>query len=197
MTDAAGDKLEWPVELRGITETVTTTRGPDGDWNAAALGVHAPASEGAPATARTYGRTRTRINFEREGEGYVQFVQDPVLFVEAALGIVEHEDPVLEAAHAWVRVAVSRRESGVDDGTEWVEWTLRPVEAVVRESPVPTMNRGHAAVVEATVWASRLGVTGYDDDTLHDRIALLGDVVERAGGQRELAAFERLRELVE
>lgn len=184
----------WPVDLRGVTETVVTTLGPNGRWNAAALGVHAPEEEGALATARTWGRTRTRGNFARQGEGYVQFVDDPVVFVEAALAISEHDDPVLEAASAWSRVEVRRRAEGSDGGTEWVEWTLRPVETVVREGRVPTLDRGRAAVVEATVWASRLGVEGYDEAELRERIDFLEDVVDAAGGERDRAAFARLRE---
>jgi hypothetical protein len=184
----------WPVELRGVTETVVTTLGPEERWNAAALGVHAP-EDGGLATARTWGRTRTRGNFARQGEGYVQFVRDPVLFVEAALGVVERDDPVFEEAHAWVRVEARRREEGSDDGTEWVEWTLRPVETVVREGRVPTIDRGHAAVVEATVWASRLGTPGYDEAELRERLDFLEGVVDAGGGDRERTAFQRLREL--
>jgi hypothetical protein len=184
----------WPVDLSGVTETVVTTLGPDGRWNAAALGVHAPQGDGL-ATATTWGRTRTRGNFERQGEGYVQFVDDPVTFAEAALGVVELEEPVLDEAVAWTRVEARRHEEGAEGGTEWVEWTLRPVETVVREGKVPTMDRGFAAVVEATVWVSRLGVAGYDDAELRERVAFLGDVVEAAGDECDRAAFERVREL--
>jgi len=190
------DRVDWPVELRGVTETVTTTFGPNGRWNAAALGVAAP-EDGEPATATTWGRTRTRGNFEREGEGYVQFVADPVAFVEAALDVVEFDDPVLDAADAYARVAVERRDRGTEGDTEWVEWALRPVEAVVRGGRVPTINRGHGAAVEASVWASRLGVAGYDDAELRERLEFLADVVEAAGGEREREAMERVRALTE
>ena len=186
---------EWPVDLRGVTETVTTTLGPNGRWNVAALGVQAPASDGDPATATTWGRTRTRGNFERQGEGYVQFVADPVVFVEAALDVVERDEPVLDAADAWVRVRVERRDEGTEGDTEWVEWALWPVESVVREGRVPTLDRGRAAVVEATVWASRLGVAGYDDGELRERLDFLADVVDAAGDERDREAFERLRAL--
>lgn len=193
MSSGADDRAvaDWPVELRGVTETVTTTLGPNGRWNAAALGVHA----GEPATARTWGATRTRGNFQREGEGYVQFTTDPVLFVEAALGIEERDGPVLDAADAWVRVAVERVDSGEAGGTEWVEWSLRPVESVIVAERVQTINRGFGAVVEATVAASRLDVPGYDRETLVGRLEFLADVVDRCGGERELEAFDRLVDL--
>lgn len=190
MSSGADDRsvADWPVDLRGVTETVTTTLGPNGRWNAAALGVHAD----EPATARTWGTTRTRGNFKREGEGYVQFTTDPVLFVEAALGIEERNGPVLDEADAWARVAVERVDSGEVDGTEWVEWSLQPVESVIVTERVPTINRGFGAVIEATVAASRLNVPSYDRETLVGRLEFLADVVDRCGGDREREAFDRL-----
>jgi hypothetical protein len=216
--DSGGDggtEHGWPVDLAGVTETVTTTLGPNGRWNAAALGVRAggrapdsdpdsdsdSTSNAAPgsdaASARTWGRTRTRRNFEREAEGYVQFVRDPVLFVEAALGVSESDDPVLPAARAWTRVAVERRDAGEEGGTEWVEWALHPVESRVVETTVPTLDRGHAAVVEATVAASRLGVPAYDDGRLRARLAYFDGVARECGGDRERAAMDRLVALCE
>jgi hypothetical protein len=182
---------DWPVDLHGVTETVTTTLGPNERWNAAALGVHA----GDPVTARTWGRTRTRGNFERQGRGYVQFVDDPLLFVDAALGIVERDDPVLEEAAAWAAVDVERVATGASEGTEWAEWTLQPVEAAVERESVPTVDRGFGAVVEATVAASRLDEPAYDRAMLTDQLDYLASVVDRCGGERERAAFERVEEL--
>lgn len=179
----------WPASLEGVTETIVTTLGPNGSWNAAALGVFA----GDPATARTWGNTRTRRNFHRRGEGYVQFTRDPVAFVEAALSIYELEEPTLDSADAWARVSVTAVDSGVEGETEWEEWELRPVESYVEREAVPTINRGFGAVIEATVAASRLGVAGYDDETLRDRLAYFESVVETAGRQRDRDAIEHVR----
>nr|WP_254765115.1 DUF447 domain-containing protein [Natrinema marinum] len=176
--------------MSGVTESVVTTLGPNGLWNAAALGLHA----GDPVTARTWGNTRTRRNFHRQGEGYVQFVDDPVVFADAALSIVEDEDPVLESATAWARVAVERVDAGTEGETDWEEWVLRPVESAVVRETVPTIDRGFGAVVEATVAASRLEVADYDEAELRNRLAHCAAVVERAGGPREREALERVRE---
>jgi len=184
---------DWPVELRGITESVVTTRGPDGRWNVAALGLHA----GDPVTARTWGDTRTRRNVERTGEGYVQFTRDPVTFVEAALAVREVDEPVLPDADAWVRVAVERVETGESGGTQWVEWRLSPLDAGVQCEVVPTVNRGYNAVVEATVAASRLDVDAYDRETLLERLDHLAAVARRCGGPPEREAFDRLDALVD
>jgi len=219
----------WPAHLRGVTETVVTTLGPNDRWNVAALGIEVgpedavtsgpadAASDGdaslddlggdsggeasgqspapPPVTARTWGRTRTRRNFEARGEGYVQFTTDPVDFVEAALSVREADKPVLESAAAWVRVSVERVDTGRADGTEWVEWDLHPIESVVRQVDVPTINRGYNALVEATVVASRLDVAAYEDQPLEDRLEYLRGVVARCGGPREQAALDRLESL--
>ncbi|MDF9747135.1 DUF447 domain-containing protein [Natrinema salsiterrestre] len=188
--DVAAETAEWPVALAGVTESVVTTLGPNGLWNAAALGLRA----GDRVTARTWGNTRTRRNFHRRGEGYVQFVDDPVAFADAALSIVEREEPILESATAWARVTVEPVDTGTDGETDWEEWTLQPVEAAIERETVPTIDRGFGAVVEATVAASRLEVDEYDERELRDRLAYCASVVDRAGGPREREALERVRE---
>lgn len=205
---------DWPVELRGVTESVVATLGPNDLWNLAALGLHAPADDAGPANdagpvddagvvdgadasaepvrARTWGRTRTRRNFQARGEGVVQFVTDPRDFVDAALTVREEPEPVLDSADAWVRVAVERVRTGREGDSEWVDWHLRPVEAAVERTGVRTINRGFGAVVEATVAASRLDVSGYDEPAILDRLEVLESIVERCGGPPECEAFERL-----
>ncbi|APX96065.1 DUF447 domain-containing protein [Natronorubrum daqingense] len=188
----------WPLHLSGVTESIVSTLGPNGLWNFAALGLFADdEAEGAPITARTWGNTRTRRNFHRQGEGYVVFVDDPVVFADAALSIVEREEPVLECAHAWAHVSVEQTDAGTSDGTEWETWRLSPVEAGIESKTVPTIDRGFAAVVEATVVASRLGVPGYDEETLRERLEYVASVVDRAGSRREKDALERVREHTE
>ena len=183
----------WPVEFeRGeIIEAIVTTREPTGTWNVAALGLRA----GDPVTSRTWGDTRTRRNFEREGAGYVQFTRDPVDFVEAALSIREESDPVLDSADAWVQTAVERIDTGVNEGTRWWEWAHEPVEVGIDQRVVSTTNRGYNAVIEATVAASRLEVDAYEEAVLRDRLVYLESVVERCGGSRTCEAFDRLRVL--
>jgi len=190
---------EWPVSLRGVTESVVTTLGPNDRWNVAALGLHAPGAdgEGAPVRARTWGRTRTWRNFRDRGSGYVQFTRDPLDFTEAALAVREEDDPVLASADAWVHVDAERVRRGEEGGTRWVDWHLHPEEAAVERETVPTTNRGYGAVVEATVAASRLDVEGYDTDRLRSRLDHLAAVIERCGGPRERAALARMRELVD
>ncbi len=187
------DSAEWPVDLGGVTESLVTTLGPNDLWNIAALGVHA----GDPVTATTWGNTRTRGNFRRNGRGYVQFAYDPELFVDAALSIRERSEPVLDEADAWVEVSVESRGVEDDEGTTIEHWALRPVDSAVVERHARTTNRGYYAVIEATVAASRLEVDAYDTETLVDRLTYFESVVDSCGGPREQAAFERLSELID
>lgn len=230
--DPASDiRGRWPVALRGITESIVATRGPDGEWNLAALGLRAddvagsagsgtaggtwpettadrePTGHGRRAvTARTWGRTRTRRNLERTGVCVVQFTRDPVAFVEAALGVVTAADPVLESADAWVAVAADRTTTDVagDAGegraagdTRVDEWRLAPLAATVRRRVVPTTSRAPAAVVEATVAASRLDVPGYDAERLRRRLRYFAGVARSCGGAPERRAIERLAGLAD
>ncbi|MFB6167742.1 MAG: DUF447 domain-containing protein [Haloferacaceae archaeon] len=192
---------DWPVEWSGVTESVTTTLGPNGRWNVAALGLHAPRGETGgrqadedPVTATTWGRTRTRRNFVREGGGVVQFVTDPRDFVDAALSVREEDDPVLDSAAAWVRVDAVRLSTAEEGGTETVTWALEPTASTVRERRVPAIDRGFAAVVDATVAASRLDVESYETDALLDRLEYFAGVVDSCGGPRVREAFARVDE---
>jgi hypothetical protein len=184
---------EWPVDLRGITESVVTTRGPNDRWNVAALGLHA----GDPVTAVTWGNTRTRRNLEREGEGYVHFLRDPEVFVRAALDVYEVDDPRLDGGDAWVAVDADRTDGETVDGTRRERWALRPTDSAVERRVVPTTDRGYAAVVEATVAASRLDVDDHDTATLVERLRYFETVVDRCGGDPERRAFDRLTALTD
>ena len=205
----------WPLEpdrqLQGVTESVVATLGPNDRWNLAALGLRAgeASARDGRVTARTWGRTRTRRNFERRGGGVVQFVRDPVVFVDAALGIAERAHPVDDSADAWVEVRVERLAEGdtgadgdsgetdAQQGTTWVDWALDPRSGTVERRGVRTINRGFNAVVEATVWASRLSVEAYDEAELRDRLAFLAEVVEASGTERDRMAFERIGSYVD
>ncbi len=188
----------WPTATAGVLETVTATGQPGGCWNHAALGIQGIEGrdeERAPVRARTWGNTRTRRNLEAGGDAYVQFLRDPVLFVEAALGIVEREEPVLDAADAWVHVRPERVGTGREGETSWVDWQLSPVESCVRRREVPRTARGYAAIVEMSVAASRLSVSSYDRDELDARLAYFDDVVERCGTPEDLTARDRIEAL--
>ena len=182
----------WPVPLRGVTESVVTTRGPNDRWNVAALGVHAPDEPDEPVTARTYGRTRTWRNFAERGGGVVQFTVDPRTFVDAALTVRETDDPVLPSADAWVEVRAEEVAAEAEGETTIRTWELSPVESAVVAERVPTVNRGFGAVVDATVAASRLDVPSFDTAELLDRLLRRrGGALRRAGRARGVRSHRR------
>lgn len=183
---------EWPVGLQGVTETVVATKGPSGLFNFAALGLHA----GSQVTARTWGTTRTRRNFSREESGYILFISDPVFFVDAALGIVESEDPIPDDVDAWVLVNVVRQDTGMSKGTEWVDWELTPIESSVDRTRVPMINRGVNAVIEASVLASRLDVSAFDEAALQEQLDYFRGVVDSCGGHRAKEAMDRIDDYI-
>jgi hypothetical protein len=188
-----------------VTESVATTRGPNDRWNVAALGLHAPDGTAPdpdpsafaaddPVTATTWGRTRTWRNFRERDGGVVQFVTDPRDFVDAALSVREEPDPVLDSAAAWVRVEATSRGHERVEGARRERWALAPTESAVRERRVPTHDRGFAAVVDATVAASRLDVDAYESAALRDRLRYFETVVDSCGGPRVREAFARVDE---
>jgi len=188
----------WPVELRGVTESIVATLGPNDRWNMAALGLHAPADPEEPVTATTWGNTRTKRNFHRQGGGVIQFSADPREFVDAAVTIREEDQPVLPHADAWVEVDAEAVDRGTEGDTEWERWVLRPTEeGTVADKRPRTINRGFGAVIDATVAASRLDVPSYDTKTLLDRLRYFAETVEKCGGPQEQAAFETLSEATE
>jgi len=187
---------DWPVDLRGVTESIVATLGPNELWNMAALGLHAPDKQDdpdEPVTATTWGNTRTKRNFHRQGGGVVQFTSDPREFVDAAVTIREEPEAVLPNADAWVEVDAKLVDSGSEGGTEWERWKLRPIATGTVDGSRPlTINRGFYAVVDATVAASRLDVPAFDTNRLVDRLRYFEETVEKCGGPRELEAFETL-----
>ncbi len=191
---AAAAPGDWPVPIRGVTESIVTTLGPNDRWNVAALGLHAPEEAGDPVTARTYGRTRTWRNFTERGDGVVQFTTDPRTFVDAALTVYETDEPVVETADAWVEVTVEEVASETEGDTTIRTWELDPGEGSVRAERVPTINRGFGAVIDGTVAASRLDVPGFETAELLDRLRYFADVVDRCGGPAEREAFARIDE---
>jgi hypothetical protein len=182
----------WPAALVGITESVVTTRGPNGRWNAAALGLH---SDGAAVTAQTYGRTRTWRNLGADGRGVINFITDPMQFVRAALSVYEPDGAVLSGAAAVVEVTAVATREWTEDSTEMTRWELQPVWATIRRWRLPTYRRGRMAVIDATVAASRLDVPGADEAALHAELQRCADIVARTGSDSDRAAFAEIDEL--
>ena len=182
----------WPAALTGITETVVTTRGPNGRWNAAALGLH---GDGPVVTAQTYGRTRTWRNLCADGRGVVNLTTDPMEFVRAALGVYEPEGAVLSGAAAVIEVTAAATREWTEGATKMTRWELQPVWTNIRQWRLPTYRRGRIAVIDATVAASRLDVPDADEAALRAELHRCADIVARTGNDRDQEAFAMIDEL--
>jgi hypothetical protein len=179
----------WPGGITGITETVITTRGPNGRWNAAALGLH---RHDAGVTAQTYGRTRTWRNLRADGRGVINLITDPLQFVRAALSVYEPPAPVLPKTAAVVEVTATAGREWMEEATQMTRWELEPVWVSVRRWRLPTYRRGRIAVIDATVAASRLDVPGEDAAALCDELQRCAEIVERTGSRADRAAFAEI-----
>jgi hypothetical protein len=216
---------DWPLPVDGVTEAVVATPTPDDDWALAALGLHPgePVTARTWGATRTRRNLDRLIDEATSGDGagrdrmpapdafepgpwtadgadpaaVVQFVTDPVAFVRASLGRWTADEPVADVATAWVAVGVELVATGTEDGTEWVDWALHPGPSTILERRVPILRRGTAAVVEATVAASRLGVPGEPDEVLRERLDRQAAIVRRTGSERDRAAMGRLADLAD
>ena len=189
MSTATTTPGAWPTAICGITETVITTRGPNGRWNAAALGLHRDA---ARVTAQTYGRTRTWRNLRADGRGVINLITDPLQFVRAALSVYEPPEPVLSGTAAVIEVTAAATREWSEDETQMTLWELEPAWVRIREWWLPTYRRGRTAVIDATVAASRLDVPGEDPAALCDELRRCAAIVERTGSPTDRAAFEKI-----
>ena len=188
-TASAASGASWPAAIAGITESVITTRGPNGRWNAAALGLH---RDGATVTAQTYGRTRTWRNLRADGRGVVNLVTDPMQFVQAALSVFEPRGAVLRDAAAVVEVTATATDEWTERTTQMTRWELQPVWVSIRSWRLPTYRRGQIAVIDATVAASRLDVPDVDVAELRAELERCATIVERTGSSGDRAAFAEI-----
>ncbi|MDZ7730096.1 MAG: DUF447 family protein [Natrialbaceae archaeon] len=160
---------------------------PPGTWNSGGTG---PACW-RPGDRRLPGARRGPDRISRTaGPDTFQSTTDPVVFVDAALAIVERDAPIHERSQAWAHVTAESIEVGPNG--DWEQWALTPVEATVETRTVPTINRGFGAVIEASVAASRLEIPATDRATSSDGSRTVRAVIERTGGPREREALEHI-----
>jgi hypothetical protein len=182
---------KWPLKIEGIVETIVTTQEESGLWNVAVVGLHG----GDIITARTWGNTRTRKNFKERNEGYIQFIRDSVLFTEAALGIIEHKDPIIKGAYAWVKIKPISIETGHSRGTEWEDWEIKVEEYSILDKEIPIINRGYNSIVEATIIASRMDLS-IEKEKDAQKIEELLEIAEKCGDVLEGEASLLIREFI-
>jgi uncharacterized protein len=171
-----------------IVETVTTTINPDGSVNCAAMGVEWGDEE---LVIKPFLGTRTLRNLEARGAAVVNLTDDILLFAQAAL-----DDPQPPTHPATVVDGAV-----LADACSWREVKVEAVDATGPRARVTTrvvgrgsgrefigFNRASAAVLEASILASRVGRLPAEE--IRAELAHLDVVVDKTAGPRERAAMD-------
>lgn len=170
-----------------ILETLVSTLDADGHPNVAPMGI--TLADGT-IVLRPFRGAATWRNLEATGCGVVHFTDNVLLFARCALA---SEVP----AH---RPATAVRGIVLDDAAHWREFAVETsdlageratfrarVVATGRRRDLLIFNRAQHAVVEATILATRVHLTGAAP--VLAEIARLRPLVDRTGGGREREAF--------
>ena len=187
------EKIEELGIFDGINEIIATTENESGVPNAAPLGL---IKRGDVLSLRLFVGTHTYENIMAKGKFVANVSHDPMLFVETALNdipddrFVERDGELtLKEAEAWALFKCEP--NGLDIALPEVEF----VKGEVLEREFRAVNRGINLVVEAAVAATRY--VALKSDLYLDEIFKIRRIVGRCGGPREIAAMDRLEELIE
>jgi hypothetical protein len=196
-----------------IIETLVTTVDADGKPNVAPMGPVVPDDDPIrfrTFTLRPFKSSETYRNLKARPFGVLHVCDDPAQFIDALLGepagvgsltFASNDDsqnrdrdrefaPRLADCCRFHRFRVTR----FRDSTERTELTAEAVEyAEVR--PFIAFNRARHAMIEAAILESRVGIL--DDEVIHSELVRLSAPVEKTGGQRERALFDRLVAAIE
>ena len=170
-----------------IHETLVATVDASGRPNVAPMGV---VLEEAAVVLRPFRSAETCGNLEATGCGVVHFTDNVLLFARCALeALVPPHRPaervrgiVLDDAAHWREFEIVERDLGAERAT-----FRGRVVASGRRRDLLIFNRAQHAVVEATILATRIHLTGAAP--VEAEIARLRPLVEKTGGAREREAF--------
>lgn len=170
-----------------IYETLVTTLDPSGRPHVAPMGI---GLEGEGVVLRPFRTAATCRNLEATGAGVVHFTDNVLLFARSALGT---DMPSHRPAAAVPGVVL-------DDAGHWREFRIESsdltaeralfhgrVVATGRQRDLLIFNRAQHAVIEATILATRLHLTGREP--VLAAIDRLQPLVDKTAGPVERAAF--------
>lgn len=173
----------------GINEVIATT-----DCNAAPIGIHYREKK---ASMILFCGSHTAENVERDGWIVANFIHDPVLYVKTAFDDLPRDmfisEPVngktmlrLRGADAWAAFSASiERKTGE---AMMVRLTLE--KEIIDEVRIHPVNRGFGSIIDATVHATRLKISG--DPELKKMIDYHAGIIRKCGGRREIEALDLL-----
>ena len=128
------------------------------------------------------------------------------LVKEALFNVIEHSNKIsfsiknstvldlFSGSGSFGLEAISRG-GGRERGTEWEDWDINIREGQIVKEEVPIVNRGHNAIIEATVIASRLRISQNREKDLQ-KIESLLKIAEKCGNVRDCEAKVLVERLV-
>lgn len=177
-----------------IRETIITTVGADGTVHIAPLGI---IEDGAGWIIAPFRPSQTLANLEANGVAVANYTDDALVFAGCLTGrkdwplvpVVGCAVPRLEAALAHDVLTVQR----VDGSDERPRFHC-VVTASGQHAPFQGMNRAKAAVLEAAILVSRLGML--PREKIEAEMAYLHIAIEKTAGDRERQAWYWLMEKI-
>lgn len=184
--------------FEGISEVIVTTVSRNGQPNGAPIGI---IRRSGKLSARIFNESRTCINVRDTGLLAANVVDDPVLFVQSALGELDSgmfrfieakggmDFPVLASSSAWVLF-----EAEYKQGSQAITAQLHPIAGDIKHPAIRSVNRGFNAVIEATIHATRYIV--FKDEVHLNRIESHKNIINKCGGSREKEAYQLIFRLL-
>ena len=177
-----------------IYETIVSTLDAGGRPNFAPMGI---GLEGETVVLRPFRTAVTWTNLRETGAGVVNVTDNVLLFARCALtGDVPAHHPaakvhgvILDDVCHWKEFEIASSDLTADRG-----FFRGRIVAAGRERDLPGFNRAQHAVVEATILATRLHLTGADP--VRAELERLRPLIEKTGGERERLAFACVEEAV-
>lgn len=170
-----------------VVELIAATLGDDGTANFAPMG--ARFLPGGRVALVAYHGSATGRNLAARRAAALNLTRDALLFVKTALGdyapphVIENGAPVMDEADEMAVIAVDRHEEL--EGKTRFEAAI--VTRRVMRAPQSGFNRAEAAVIEALIAATRIGVM--DADEIAQALCRAAVIVSKTGGEREREAM--------
>lgn len=182
-----------------VLEGLVTTTDESGACHLAPMGPHISGDDFRELELRPFPTSQTLENLRRHSEGVLHTTDDVLLLAQAAIGAVDPTPPTEPARsiRGFVLADCCRyfefRVASFDDSHERVRIKAEVV-ASGRRRDFLGFNRARNAVLEAAILATRRAIL--PADAIRAEFERLSVIVQKTGGEREIAAFQLLTDFV-
>ncbi|MGB9844303.1 DUF447 domain-containing protein [Methanothermobacter tenebrarum] len=183
-----------------LYETIVTTLNPDGEGNAAPIGVICKSPR--EIILYLYEGSHTLSNILATGNFTVNITDDPILFTEATLGDLEddyftpYSDYLILKGASSFFTATTKKVKSIKKRDRYGESELFIITAAVKriwkgKSFKEPLNRSIYAIIESLINYTRINRAENKEDIIN-RILEMKRVVDKVGGPREKMAMKRI-----